>query len=163
MKEEYTYLLDYPKEKIDDLVETVFNVAELIKNDEIEEIDKKNFYSIMKEIIRRSDFRSYSCVNLLRDIMIDEMFDFLLEELKKNVSTNEPLSIEIMKIITCDDFPEYYSFLGTAKDNMLISSNLRKFISSVFDFGQGKTKYLSFPNLNRRSRDSTEIDIDWLN
>ena len=71
------------------------------------------------QIIRRSDFRSYSCVNLLRDIMTDEMFDFLLEELKKDVLINEPLSIEIMKIITCNNFPEYYSFLDFAKDNML--------------------------------------------
>lgn len=75
----------------------------------------------MKKIIRRSDFRSYSCVNLLRDIMTDEMFDFLLEELKKDVLINEPLSIEIMK---------------------------------------RKLKCLSFPNLNRKSRDSTEIEIE---
>ena len=51
--------------------------------------------------------------------MTDEMFDFLLEELKKDVLINEPLSIEIMKIITCNNFPEYYSFLDFAKDNML--------------------------------------------
>ena len=115
----------------------------------------------MKKIIRRSDFRSYSCVNLLRDIMTDEMFDFLLEELKKDVLINEPLSIEIMKIITCNNFPEYYSFLDFAKDNMLISFNFRKFIISILDFNQGKLKCLSFPNLNRKSRDSTEIEIDW--
>ena len=47
--------------------------------------------------------------------MTDEMFDFLLEELKKDVLINEPLSIEIMKIITCNNFPEYYSFLDFAK------------------------------------------------
>lgn len=51
--------------------------------------------------------------------MTDEKFDFLLEELKKDVLINEPLSIEIMKIITCNNFPEYYSFLDFAKDNML--------------------------------------------
>lgn len=161
MKNEYAYLLDYPQEKNDDLVETVYKITELIENDKIAENEKKNFYSVMKKIIRRSDFRSYSCVNLLRDIMIDEMFDFLLEELKKNVLTNEPLSIEIMKIITCDNFPEYYSFLDSAKDNMLISYNFRKLIFSVLDFNQGKLKCLSFPNLNRKSRDSTEIEIDW--
>ncbi|MCI5695961.1 MAG: hypothetical protein MR349_02105 [Spirochaetia bacterium] len=51
--------------------------------------------------------------------MTDEMFDFLLEELKKDVLINEPLSIEIKEIITCNNFPEYYSFLDFAKDNML--------------------------------------------
>lgn len=161
MKNEYAYLLDYPQEEVDDLVESVYNITELIENNKIEENGRKNFYSIMKKIIRRSDFRSYSCVNLLRDIMTDEMFDFLLEELKKDVLINEPLSIEIMKIITCNNFPEYYSFLDFAKDNMLISFNFRKFIISVLDFNQGKLKCLSFPNLNRKSRDSTEIEIDW--
>ena len=122
MKNEYSYLLDYPQEEVDDLVESVYNITELIENNKIEENGRKNFYSIMKKIIRRSDFRSYSCVNLLRDIMTDEMFDFLLEELKKDVLINEPLSIEIMK---------------------------------------RKLKCLSFPNLNRKSRDSTEIEIEW--
>ena len=93
--------------------------------------------------------------------MTDEMFDFLLEELKKDVLINEPLSIEIKEIITCNNFPEYYSFLDSAKDNMLISFNFRKFIISVLDFNQGKLKCLSFPNLNRKSRDSTEIEIEW--
>ena len=122
MKNEYAYLLDYPQEEVDDLVESVYNITELFENNKIEENGKKNFYSVMKKIIRRSDFRSYSCVNLLRDIMTDEMFDFLLEELKKDVLINEPLSIEIMK---------------------------------------RKLKCLSFPNLNRKSRDSTEIEIEW--
>ena len=161
MKNEYAYLLDYPQEEVDDLVESVYNITELIENNKIEENGRKNFYSVMKKIIRRSDFRSYSCVNLIRDIMTDEMFDFLLEELKKDVLINEPLSIEIMKIITCNNFPDYYSFLDLAKDNMLISFNFRKFIISVLDFNQGKLKCLSFPNLNRKSRDSTEIEIDW--
>ena len=122
MKNEYSYLLDDPQEEVDDLVESVYNITELFENNKIEENGKKNFYSVMKKIIRRSDFRSYSCVNLLRDIMTDEMFDFLLEELKKDVLINEPLSIEIMK---------------------------------------RKLKCLSFPNLNRKSRDSTEIEIEW--
>ena len=55
---------------------------------------------------------------------------------------------------------EMFDFLDFAKDNMLISFNFRKFIISVLDFNQGKLKCLSFPNLNRKSRDSTEIEIE---
>ena len=55
---------------------------------------------------------------------------------------------------------EMFDFLDFAKDNMLISFNFRKFIISVLDFNQGKLKSLSFPNLNRKSRDSTEIEIE---
>ena len=57
MKNEYSYLLDYSQEEVDDLVESVYNITELFENNKIEENGRKNFYSVMKKIIRRSDFR----------------------------------------------------------------------------------------------------------
>lgn len=161
VKNKYVYLLEYSQKETDDLIESVYDITESISWNKIENADKIRFFSIMKRIIQRGDFTSYSCVNLLRDIMTDEMYDFMLTELRKDIFKNEPLSIEIMKIITCDNFPEYYAFLNAVKDNISISLNFRKFINIILDFKKGKIKYFSFPNLNRKSHDSTNIEIDW--
>ena len=161
VKNKYVYLLEYSQKETDDLIESVYDITESISWNKIENADKMQFFSVMKRIIQRGDFTSYSCVNLLRDIMTDEMYDFMLTELRKDIFKNEPLSIEIMKIITCDNFPEYYAFLNAVKDNISISLNFRKFINIILDFENGKIKYFSFPNLNRKSYDSTDIEIDW--
>ena len=161
VKNKYVYLLEYSQKETDDLIESVYDITESISWNKIENADKMQFFSVMKRIIQRGDFTSYSCVNLLRDIMTDEMYNFMLTELRKDIFKNEPLSIEIMKIITCDNFPEYYAFLNAVKDNISISLNFRKFINIILDFEKGKIKYFSFPNLNRKSHDSTDIEIDW--
>ena len=93
--------------------------------------------------------------------MSDDMCDFLLDELRKDVFRNVPLSIEIMKLLTGDNFPAYHDFLDSVKDEPGISPDFRNFIYAILDFDQGKTKVLSFPSLYRKSRDSTDVEIKW--
>lgn len=99
--------------------------------------------------------------NLLRDIKADELHGFLLDELRKDIFINEPLSIEIMKLLPRKGFPEYHDFLDSVKDEPGISPDFRNFINAILDFDQGKTKALSFPSLYRKSRDSTDVEIKW--
>ena len=160
-KNKYDYLLRFTVKEIDDLIASVYDVTELIFHNQLDIFDKIQFFSVIKIIIKRGDFTSYSCVNLIRDIMTDEMYNFLLDELRKDIFKNEPLAIEIMKINTCDTFPEYYSFLDDVKDNSSISLNFRKFINMILKFKKGKIKYFSFPFLNRKVIDGDEIEIVW--
>lgn len=157
----YKYLLQYETNETDHLVESVYDVIEQISKNKIDSSEKKEFFSVMKEIIQRGDFTSYSCVNLFRDIMTDDMYDFMLEELKKEIFKNEPLTIEIMKIITVANYKEYYSFLDSVKNNSSVSFNLRKLIRIILDFENGKIKYFSFPLINQKSMNSTILEIDW--
>lgn len=157
----YKYLLQYETNETDHLVESVYDVIEQISKNKIDSSEKKEFFSVMKEIIQRGDFTSYSCVNLFRDIMTDDMYDFMLEELKKEIFKNEPLTIEIMKIITVANYKEYYSFLDSVKNNSSVSFNLRKLIRIILDFENGKIKYFSFPLINQKSMNSTTLEIDW--
>ena len=157
----YDYLLKYPLESANDLSQAALDITELVEQNQLDEADKAQFFDVMRTIIQRGDFSSYCCVNLLRDIMSDDMRDFLLDELRKDVFINEPLSIEIMKLLTGDNFPAYYDFLDSVKDEPSISSDFRNFINAILDFDQGKTKVLSFPSLYRKSRDSTDVEIKW--
>ena len=133
-KNQYEYLLEYTEENSADLTFAVDKVVELVIQNHIDNKGKKDFFSVMKKIIQREDYTTYRCINLLRDIMTDEMYDFLLEELKKEIYKSESISIEIMKIITIDDFSKCYDFLESIKDNEAISLDLRKFINVVLDF-----------------------------
>lgn len=162
-KNQYEYLLEYTEENAADLTFAVDKVVELVLQNHIDNKGKKDFFSVMKKIIQREDYTTYRCINLLRDIMTDEMYDFLLEELKKEIYKSESISIEIMKIITIDDFSKCYDFLKSIKDNEAISLDLRKFINVVLDFHNGKIKTYGFPRLNQVNQYSTDIKIDWSN
>ncbi|MBD5426278.1 MAG: hypothetical protein HDR38_01815 [Treponema sp.] len=164
--DKYDYLLKYPPEEAVDLSEAVYEITELIEQEQLDEVDKAQFSAVMKKIIQRGDVTSYACANLLRDIMTDEMYDFLLEELKKDVFRNVPLSIEIMKIIDVDDFPEYLAFLESIKDNPSIPCDFRNFITIILDFHHGIIGSFGFPTYKRSLgapgvKDIKDIEFDW--
>lgn len=147
--------------EIYDLTRKIDDTVELIKQNKISEIEKNKFIEFLKEIVSRKDFSSYCCVCFFRDIMTKELYDFLLQELKESVFCNVPLSIEIMKIITIGDFPEYYVFLDEVKNNESLSKDFLLFINKTLDLHNGRTTNLSFPLLNRRDAQSEHIDIVW--
>lgn len=156
----YSYLLKFSQKERYDLSDAVYNITELIYQDKISHKDKEQFFSVIKTIIHRGDITSYSCVNLLRDIMTDEMCKFMLDELRINIFENDVLSIEIMKIINYGDFTEYYEFLESVKDDVKITKELRKFIKTVLDFHNGKRGYFTFPVINS-DENGEIIRIDW--
>lgn len=157
----YDYLLEYTEKDRNLLMESVYDITELIRTKQIDESASKEFIFVVKTIIQRGDFTSFSCVNLLRDIMTDDLYDFLLGELKKCMLRNEPLAIEIMKIITCDNFHNYYSYLESVKNNSEISDGMKNLINIILNFEKGIVKVFSFPVINQKNRDSTELVIDW--
>lgn len=146
---------------LDELLEKVDDTVQLIKQDKISEKDKSDFIKVFEEIINRKDFFSYNSVCFLRDIMTKELYSFLLQEFKESVFCNVPLAVEIMKIITIGDFPDYYTYLEEIKDNELLSSNFTSFIHKVLDFHNGVTTNLSFPILNRKNAQTEKIEIIW--
>lgn len=157
----YNYLLSYSLNDTDRLLESVYDITESFSQKLVTDSEKTLFFSVMKKIIERGDFNSYSCINLLRDIMTDDLYNFMLNELKKFIFNNEPLAIEIMKIITCNNFPEYYNFLDSVKNDTAISLNFRKFINIVLKFEKGEINHFTFPLLNRKDSNSHKIEIDW--
>nr|WP_180487105.1 hypothetical protein [Treponema socranskii] len=62
VKNKYVYLLEYSQKETDDLIESVYDITESISWNKIENADKMQFFSVMKRIIQRGDFTSYSCV-----------------------------------------------------------------------------------------------------
>lgn len=161
MRNKFNYLVEYSNEEIYELTEEVYNITELISQKKMDEAAKNDFLVVIKKIIQRCDFSSLRCVCLLRDIMTVELYDFLFDELKKDIFISETISIEIMKIITVDNFPEYYAFLETVKNNSNISLEFRNFIHKILQFEKGEVYTLGFPLLNQKSADSQEITIDW--
>ena len=161
MKNKYNYLLKYSNSEIYDLTEEIYNITELISQEKIDESAKNDFFIVIKKIIQRCDFTSCRCICLLRDIMTVELYDFLLEELKKDIFISEAVSLEIMKIITVDNFPEYYSFLSNIENNSNISVEFRNFIHKILQLENGDITSLRFPILMQKSADSQEITIDW--
>ena len=85
-KNRYDYLLEYSKEEALGLQKFADEITRLTEQNQMDEADKAQFSAVMKKIIQRGDVTSYACANLLRDIMTDEMYDFLLEELKRCLS-----------------------------------------------------------------------------
>lgn len=159
----YDCLLKYSLKETDDLSMIVYDITELIEKNQLDEAGKAQFFAVIKKIIQRGDLTSYCCVNLLRDIMTDEMYDFLLEELKKDIFKNVPLSLEIMKIIDIDDFPEYLDFLESIKDSTSISCDFRNFINIVLDFHHGIIGSFGFPiyEIIPGITDVKDVEIDW--
>ncbi|MBD5446796.1 MAG: hypothetical protein HDR32_03435 [Treponema sp.] len=165
-KNRYDYLLEYSKEEAVGLQKFADEITRLTEQNQMDEADKAQLFAVMKKIIQRGDTTSYCCVNLLRDIMTDEMYDFLLEELKKDVFRNVPLSIEIMKIIDVDNFPEYLAFLESIKDETSIPCDFRNFITIILDFHHGIIGSFGFPTYKRSLgtpgvKDIKDIEFDW--
>ena len=77
-----------------------------------------------------------------------------------------PLSIEIMKIIDVDNFPEYLAFLESIKDNPSIPCDFRNFITIIFDYHHGIIGSFEFPTYKRSLgapgvKDIKDIEFDW--
>lgn len=158
MENKYSYLLNILDENVYDLQEEIYKITGLYNA--LTKNEKDSFFYVMKQIIQRADFRSYSSVNLLRDIMTAEMYDFLFTELKKDVFINVPLSLEIMKLIDSPN-SEYCAFLETIENNLKIPSDFRKFIHSVVLFHRGEINTLTFPMDVPKKSEQYEIEIIW--
>lgn len=100
----------------DELSFDMGDISDMYENGTLNESEKSLFINTLKQIVEKYDMRSVACVCLFRDIMTADLYDYLLEVLKKSVYVNEALSIRITQLLTCDDFPKYYDFLESVKD-----------------------------------------------
>lgn len=145
---------------ISDLTFDVGDIFDMYTNGELNEAEKRLFVKTLKTIVEKHDVRSIFCVGFFRDIMTDELYDYLLDQLKKCIYISEALALEIMKLITCDGFSEYYVFLESIKDNDKLTDEFRKFIKTILDFQSRKIECFSFPLINS-DVNGENITIDW--
>lgn len=144
----------------DELSFDMGDISDMYENGTLNESEKSLFINTLKQIVEKYDMRSVTCVCLFRDIMTADLYDYLLEVLKKSVYVNEALSIRITQLLTCDDFPKYYDFLESVKDDYRISNKFREYIQNILDFNNHKTNNLSPPTVYCNKKGDA-LTIDW--
>jgi hypothetical protein len=76
---------------ISDLTFDMGDISDMYENGTLNESEKSLFINTLKQIVEKYDMRSVTCVCLFRDIMTADLYDYLLEVLKKSVYVNEAL------------------------------------------------------------------------